>query len=74
MPEYVKGLLPPPLRKPSSALLDIHLKLFTLNQLKVSEQTLLIYGADLAGLSPKLTEIKTAYPLPYHREIPINPK
>jgi hypothetical protein len=40
MLEYVKGFFPPPLSKPASALLDIHLKLFTLNQLRVFEQTL----------------------------------
>jgi hypothetical protein len=37
---YVKSFLPPSLSKPASALLDIHSKLFTLNQLKSSEQTL----------------------------------
>jgi hypothetical protein len=40
MPEYVKGFLPAPLNKPASALLENHLKLFTLNQLRAFEQTL----------------------------------
>jgi hypothetical protein len=46
MLEYLKGFLQYPLSKPASALFEIHLKLFTLKQLRVFEQTL-VKGAIL---------------------------
>jgi hypothetical protein len=54
MPEYVKVFFSPPLSKPASALLEIHLQLFTLNKLRVFEQTLAIVQQVLTSILSKI--------------------